>query len=154
MEQSTYYLAVAHWTTNLRRVQAFVAALCRAERLDSSHYVVLLHLLVWNKAEPPIIMEIAEQMHLRHHSILGLLKTLEQRGYVRREKTTTVVYLYLTDSGRALAEHITNASRSTLAFAMPAMHQSTHEVMDAIGLLSHDNGNGNGNGNDQRRHHS
>lgn len=148
MEQAAYYSALIRWTTTLRKLQAHTDALCRAAHIDLSHYLILLCVLTWDGPQPPIIRDVATALSFQHHATLGLLKTLEARGYVRREgriarrenRKTHVVALYLTEAGRQLTHAIADQSRDALYFSMPTIHDANHGVMHVLGLVPHENG--------------
>ena len=73
-----------------------------------TQYIVLL--VLWEK-ESATVGDLCKKLYLDNGTVTPLLKKLEERGYVRRTRSTEderVVMITLTEEGRALKEEAAN----------------------------------------------
>jgi DNA-binding MarR family transcriptional regulator len=84
--------------------------LLRKKRLRESHYIILLHLYARPRMRAG---ELSVACELHATSLSRLFKFLDAKGLVSRECCTTdrrLVYMSITDEGKAFVERITKSS--------------------------------------------
>jgi DNA-binding MarR family transcriptional regulator len=79
------YQALATYRHALRRFLHFSTEAARAEGYTQQQYQVLLAVKAAPASPGLTIGELAETMHLRHHSAVGLVDRLTKRGLLRRK---------------------------------------------------------------------
>lgn len=83
------YQLLAGWRHALRRFLNFSHEAARSAGMSPQHYQALLALKGAPGAAPLSIGELAAQLQLRHHSAVGLVNRLGDRGLIRRIKSKT-----------------------------------------------------------------
>ena len=82
------YQALAEFRHLIRRFLHFSEAAARAEGLEPQQHQMLLAIRTWHdrQGEPdvPNIGELADHLMLKHHSAVGLVDRLAERGLVER----------------------------------------------------------------------
>jgi DNA-binding MarR family transcriptional regulator len=111
------YQALAVYRHALRGFLHFSTEAARAAGYTQQQYQVLLAL----KAAPPpgglTVGELAETMHLRHHSAVGLVDRLTRRGLLRRKidpQDRRRVRVRLTARGKRVVERLAIVHRDEL----------------------------------------
>jgi len=84
--QRADYLALATYRHALRRFLHFSTEAARSEGYTQQQYQVLLAVKAAPTSAGLTVGELAETMHLRHHSAVGLVDRLTRRGLLRRKK--------------------------------------------------------------------
>jgi len=84
--QRADYLALATYRHALRRFLHFSTEAARGEGYTQQQYQVLLAIKAAPTSAGLTVGELAETMHLRHHSAVGLVDRLTRRGLLRRKK--------------------------------------------------------------------
>jgi DNA-binding MarR family transcriptional regulator len=102
------YQALAEFRYQIRKFLRFSEHAVRAAGMEPGQYQLMLAIKGIPQEVRPRIRELADRMHIRHHSAVELVNRLEAGGYVRRERAQDdrrEVLLALTAKGeRVLAE--------------------------------------------------
>lgn len=83
------------------------------DKLDLTYPQYLTLLLLWERA-PRTVKEIGAALYLDSGTLSPLLKRLEKKGLIRRQRDTLderLVNINLTDAGRALKEQVKEVSK-------------------------------------------
>lgn len=80
------YRALADFRHEIRRFLRVSEQAARAAGMEPQHHQLLLAVKGSPPGEPPTIAYLAERLQLQHHSIVGLVDRLEQRGLVHRRR--------------------------------------------------------------------
>ena len=120
------YRALADFRHEIRRFLRVSEQAARGAGLEPQHHQLLLAIKGAPPGDPPTIAYLAERLQLRHHSIVGLVDRLEQRGLVHRRRDPA-------DHRRALVS-LTDAGEQIL-HALSVLHQD--EIRSrAAGLIA------------------
>ncbi|HEX5307509.1 MAG TPA: MarR family transcriptional regulator [Solirubrobacteraceae bacterium] len=101
-----------------------------AAGLTPALHQLLLAVRGHDRPEDPTIGEVAEMLHMRHHSMVELAQRAEAAGLVQRlrdSRDQRRMHLLLTDEGRAQLESLTRAH-------LPRIHalaRALDEVIDS-----------------------
>jgi DNA-binding MarR family transcriptional regulator len=102
------YQALAEFRYQIRKFLRFSEHAVRAAGMEPGQYQLMLAIKGIPQEVRPRIRELADRMHIRHHSAVELVNRLEAGGYVRRERAQDdrrEVLLALTAKGeKVLAE--------------------------------------------------
>ena len=102
------YQALAEFRHQIRKFLRFSEGAARAAGMEPGQYQLMLAIKGMPEGVRPRIRELANRMHIQHHSAVELVNRLEAGGYVRRERARDdrrEVLLALTPKGeRVLAE--------------------------------------------------
>lgn len=104
-----HYEALSLLRYNLRHFLRFSEAAARAAGIPPQQHQALLAVKGWPGREQVSVGEIAERLHLQHHSAVGLVDRLVRRRLVRRvraEGDRRRVNVELTAQGNALVERL------------------------------------------------
>lgn len=99
--------------------------------LEPQQYQLLLALRALPHQSEATIRRLAECLHLRHHSAVGLIDRLEERGYVRRYRNIRdqrEVLVMLLPRGRAALERVVGER-------LHELHASGHALVDSIAAI-------------------
>ncbi|HTE53244.1 MAG TPA: MarR family transcriptional regulator [Kofleriaceae bacterium] len=124
------YRSLADFRYQLRRFLAFSEEQARVVGLNPQQHQLLL--AVRAAPEAPTIGTLAERLILRHHSVVGLLDRLEQRGLVRRERSPDdrrQARVRITPAGARVLHRLALAHRAELRRTRP-------QLVDALQKLS------------------
>jgi len=120
------YRALADFRHEIRRFLRVSEQAARGAGLEPQHHQLLLAIKGAPPGDPPTIAYLAERLQLRHHSIVGLVDRLEQRGLVHRRRDPA-------DHRRALVS-LTDAGEQIL-HTLSVLHQD--EIRSrATGLIA------------------
>ncbi|HEV8195222.1 MAG TPA: MarR family transcriptional regulator [Gemmatimonadales bacterium] len=120
------YRALADFRHEIRRFLRVSEQAARGAGLEPQHHQLLLAIKGAPPGDPPTIAYLAERLQLRHHSIVGLVDRLEQRGLVHRRRDPA-------DHRRALVS-LTDAGEQIL-HTLSVLHQD--EIRSrAAGLIA------------------
>jgi len=120
------YRALADFRHEIRRFLRVSEQAARGAGLEPQHHQLLLAIKGAAPGDPPTIAYLAERLQLRHHSIVGLVDRLEQRGLVHRRRDPA-------DHRRALVS-LTDAGEQIL-HTLSVLHQD--EIRSrAAGLIA------------------
>jgi DNA-binding MarR family transcriptional regulator len=126
------YQALAEFRYQIRKFLRFSEHAVRAAGMEPGQYQLMLAIKGIPQEVRPRIRELADRMHIRHHSAVELVNRLEAGGYVRRERAQhdrREVLLALTAKGeKVLAElalHHHDALRSAASSLVAALRRLT-----------------------------
>lgn len=127
------YRALAALRHQLRRFIAFSENQARAIGLEPRQHQALLALRGLPEGTPPTVGAVADQLILRHHTVVGLLQRLEQRGLVERRRIgqdRRQVHVAITRRGRQTLRRLSLAHRDELAKSAPALLEVLHRLLE------------------------
>jgi len=118
----------------LRQFGAFSAAAARQAGLTAQQHQALLAVKGFPGREQVTIGELAERLHLKHHSVVGLVDRLMGRSLIQRrhdEEDRRKVRIALTTKAEALLLGLTLAHRDELRRLAPLLHELLRKVQDS-----------------------
>lgn len=129
------YQALAAFRSHLRRFLRKSEDAANEVGLQPQQYQVMLIIkgLEAEDVEPSITL-IADRLHLRHHSVVGLIDRLEKKGLVMRQRTgqdQRQVIVRLTEDGSRLIEKLSRFHQETLITLGPDLAMSLQAIVDA-----------------------
>jgi DNA-binding MarR family transcriptional regulator len=104
----------------------------RAAGLEPQQYLLLLVLRGLPAGSEPSIRTLAERLQVRHHSAVGLIDRLEQRGFVRRERAKDdrrCVLVRPTARGNAVLAKVAKERISDLRTMAPALVRALSAIV-------------------------
>lgn len=104
----------------------------RGEGLEAQQYELLLAISGLPRGTNPTIKELASQLRLEHHTVVGLADRLQRRGLLKRKASTEdrrVVLLQLTRQGQASLNKIVRFSFAQLQEEAPALIHSLRRIL-------------------------
>jgi DNA-binding MarR family transcriptional regulator len=105
--QESEYAALAEFRYRIRQFLHGSDESVRSVGLEPQQYELLLAARAFPNRREASIRHLAERLHLRHHSVVGLVDRLEAHGYVRRQRSRReAVTLWTTCSGAGCREAI------------------------------------------------
>ena len=132
MPRSTPKVTKGHYETlaalrhTLRAFLHFSEAAAQDAGLTPQQHQAMLAIKGFAGRDYASVGEIAQRLHLRHHSAVGLLDRLEKRQLVRRSPSREDrrrVDIYLTARGEALLEKLSAAHLAELRQHGPELHR-------------------------------
>lgn len=126
------YRALAAFRYQLRRFLAFSEGEARAIGLEPQQHQVLLALRGLPSDTAPTVRALADRLMLRHHTVVGLLDRLEDRGLVRRDRAPEdrrQVRVAVTRRGAQLLRRLSLAHRDELVESAPALVDALGQVL-------------------------
>ena len=118
------YERLADFRYLLRRFLAFSEAAARGAGLTPRQHQALLAIKGHSARKRMSIGELAEQLGLRHHSVVGLLDRLASRGLITRHASVAdrrQVLIELTREAEAALEDLSRAHRDELKRLAPLL---------------------------------
>ena len=131
MEDSEY-AALAEFRTQIREFLLFSRQAARRAGLEPSQHQALLVLKGLPPSERPTIRAVARRLLVRHHSAVGLVDRLEQRGLLRRRRAegdAREIHLQITPAGESVLRKLSLAHRDELRAAAPRLVRSLRRVI-------------------------
>ena len=131
------YRALAAFRYEIRKFLAFSERAARAQGVEPQQHQLLLAVQGFPGGARPTIGDIAERLCVEHHTTVGLVDKLEERGFVRRERGTEdrrEVFLELTVSGIALLRKLSAQHRDQLLRVAPHMVNALDSILSAYGV--------------------
>ena len=126
------YRALAGFRFAVRKFLHFSEEAVRQEDLEPHQHQVLLAIRALDGAGPTI-GQLAEHLLVRHHSAVGLIDRLEQRGLVERVRTDTdrrQVRVQLTPRGSEKLHRLASAHRAELLTFGPQLLEALRVVLE------------------------
>jgi DNA-binding MarR family transcriptional regulator len=114
------YRTLAEFRYQIRRFLHFSEEAARAHGLNGQQHQLLLALKGLPEGMAPTVGNLAERLQVRHHSAVGLVDRLAERGYVTRRSNPgdrRQVFVRLTRKGEAVLSRLTQAHREELGTA-------------------------------------
>jgi DNA-binding MarR family transcriptional regulator len=125
------YRALAEFRYQIRRFLGFSEELVRAAGLEPQQHQLLLAVKGLPEGATPTVGELAERLHLKHHSTVELVNRLENLGYVAREpgrEDRRQVIVRLTQSGSSILRKLSLAHRQELEIAGPQLYKALRSI--------------------------
>lgn len=122
------YAALAEVRHRIRQFLRGSDEAAAAADLEPQQYQLLLALRALPHQSDATIGRLAERLYLKHHSVVGLVDRLEERGYVRRYRNIRdqrEVFIMLLPRGRAALEHVVGER-------LHELHASGQGLVDSI----------------------
>ncbi len=121
-----HYETLAAWRHALRRFLHFSQDAAREAGIPPQQHQVLLVIKGFPDREYATVGEIAEQLQLKHHSAVGILNRLAERGFVQRRVSVADrrrIEVRLTARGEALIQKLSSAHLRELRQLRPELEQ-------------------------------
>jgi DNA-binding MarR family transcriptional regulator len=84
--QESEYAALAQLRYHIREFVRGSDEAARAAHLEPQQYQLLLAVRACTSRWETTIRHLADRLHLKHHSVVGLVDRPESHGYVRRQR--------------------------------------------------------------------
>ena len=126
------YASLADFRLHIRKFLDFSRGAVEEAGLTPQQHQALLAIRALALQGPVLIRTLAEWLQLKHHSVIGLVDRLEQRGLVRREHDADdrrCVRLRLTRPGAALLADLSRAHRTELRAAAPTLVKALSRLL-------------------------
>lgn len=129
------YRALGQFRYQIRRFLHFSEDAARAEGLEPQQHQMMLAIRAWggNGGSPePTISDLAEHLVLKHHSAVGLLDRLEERGMAQRVRSDAdrrQVRVRLTPEGVAKLNRLASAHRRELQNSGPQLVETLKSLI-------------------------
>jgi len=127
------YLTLAEFRYQIRRFLAFSERAARAHGLDAQQHQVLLALKGLPPGTAPTIGALADRLHVRHHSAVGLIDRLDQKGLVVRESDDADrrrVLVRISARGEAVLRKLTHLHQEELSTAGPLLLDTLRTLLN------------------------
>jgi DNA-binding MarR family transcriptional regulator len=128
------YRALAEFRSQIRKFLAFSDRAVEAAGLERGQYQLMLAIKGMPEGLRPRIRELANRLHVQHHSAVELINRLEGGGYVRRERAEDdrrEVLLALTPKGENVLAQLALHHHLELQGAAPRLVAALRRVMAA-----------------------
>jgi len=126
------YRALAEFRFQIREFFAFSDGAVQAAGVERGQYQLMLAIKGMPEGLRPRIRELADRLHVQHHSAVELINRLEAAGYVRRERTEEdrrEVLLALTPKGENVLAELALHHHEELQEAAPRLVAALRRVM-------------------------
>ncbi len=126
------YQALAEFRFQIRKFLHFSELAVQAAGLERGQYQLMLAIKGMPEGVRPRIRELANRMHIQHHSAVELVNRLERGGYVRRERSEgdrREVLLALTPKGERVLEELALHHHNELRSAAPTLVAALRRLM-------------------------
>src|ERR1700746_710893 len=126
------YQALAEFRFQIRRFLHFSERAVQAAGLERGQYQLMLAIKGMPEGVRPRIRELANRMHIQHHSAVELINRLESGGYVRRERARDdrrEVLLALTPKGERVLGELALHHHEELRSAAPDLVAALQRLM-------------------------
>jgi DNA-binding MarR family transcriptional regulator len=121
---SAEYQALSQFRYQIRRFLHFSEEAAKAAELEPQQHQLMLAIRASDDPQGPTVKGLSEVLLLRHHSVVGLLDRLEERGLVERTKDghdSRQVRLRLTVRGAHTLSRLSGAHREELSRTGPLL---------------------------------
>ena len=126
------YQALAEIRYQIRRFLHFGEQAARAADLEPQQYQVLVMLIGQPDGHSTTISVLAERLQIRHHSAVGLVDRLEERGLVHRSRNEfdrRQVFVRLTPRGQDVLHDFAGCHRAELRSVGEELVRSLNALM-------------------------
>jgi len=126
------YQALAEFRYQIRKFLHFSEQAVQGAGLERGQYQLMLTIKGMPNALRPRIRDVANRMHIQHHSAVELINRLEAGGYVHRERAEEdrrEVLLALTAKGEKVLEELAFHHHAELRSAAPGLVAALRRVM-------------------------
>ncbi|MDE2148165.1 MAG: MarR family transcriptional regulator [Burkholderiales bacterium] len=117
---------LAAFRSDLRQFHHASEQLCAGQGLTAQHYQALLALAAAGRQSPVTVSVLAQQLHIKHNSAVGLVDRMEGFGLAERhpsEADRRSVVIEITAHGRQLLRRLAEAHWRELHRLAPAFLQ-------------------------------
>jgi DNA-binding MarR family transcriptional regulator len=131
--QTPDYRTLAEFRYQIRRFLAFSERAARAHGLDAQQHQLLLALKGLPPDTAPTIGTLADRLHVRHHSAVGLVDRLHHKGLVTRESDEADrrrVLVRISPRGEAVLRKLTHLHEEELSTAGPLLLDTLHTLLN------------------------
>jgi DNA-binding MarR family transcriptional regulator len=128
------YAALAQLRYHIREFVRGSDDAARAADLEPQQYQLLLAVRACPNRRDATIRHLADRLHLKHHSVVGLVDRLERHGYVRRERGGP-------DQRHVLVKLLPHGQRALERVVRERLHEvreSGHALVSAISAILED----------------
>ena len=118
------YSALGEFRFRIRCFLHFSELAARQEGLEPQQHQLLLAIRSLERADPPTIGDLADHLLIRHHSAVGLIDRMEERGLVNRVRSPRdrrQVRVRLTARGEEKLNRLSVIHRTELRNSGPAL---------------------------------
>jgi len=126
------YQDLAEFRFQIRKFLHFSEQAVQAAGLERGQYQLMLAIKGMPDGVRPRIRELANRMHIQHHSAVELINRLEAGGYVRRERAQDdrrEVLLALTPKGERVLGELALHHHDELRSAAPSLVAALRRLM-------------------------
>jgi len=126
------YQALAEFRHQIRKFLRFSEQAVQAAGLERGQYQLMLAIKGMPEGVRPRIRELADRMHIQHHSAVELINRLEKGGYVQRERAQDdrrEVLLALTSKGERVLGELALHHHEELRSAAPGLVAALQRLM-------------------------
>jgi DNA-binding MarR family transcriptional regulator len=126
------YQALAEFRYQIRKFLHFSELAVEAAGLERGQYQLMLAIKGMPQGVRPRIRELANRMHIQHHSAVELINRLEAGGYVRRARAhddRREVLLALTPKGERVLAELALHHHEELRSAAPSLVAALRRLM-------------------------
>jgi DNA-binding MarR family transcriptional regulator len=129
------YQALAEFRHQIRTFLRFSEGAVRGAGIEAGQYQLMLAIKGMPKGVRPRIRELANRLHIQHHSTVELVNRLETGGYVRRvrgQDDRREVLLALTSKGERVLGELAMHHHQELRSAAPSLVASLQRLMPRV----------------------
>ena len=126
------YQALAEFRYQIRKFLRFSERAVGAAGMEAGQYQLMLAIKGMPEGVRPRIRELANRLHIQHHSAVELINRLEAGGYVRRvrgQNDRREVFLALTPKGERVLAELAMHHDDELRSAAPSLVASLQRLM-------------------------
>jgi DNA-binding MarR family transcriptional regulator len=127
------YRAISSFRYQIRRFLHFSEEAARAEGLEPQQHQILLAIQGLDEPGGPTIRQLSEHLLVRHHSAVGLIDRLVERGLVKRVRggeDRRQVRIRMTPEGLKKLHHLTHLHREELRQSGPRLVESLRALLE------------------------
>lgn len=129
------YAALGEFRYRIRRFLHFSEEAARQEELEPQQHQMLLAIRAVADTEGPTIGALAEHLLIRHHSAVGLIDRLEERGLVARARGAAdrrQVRVRLTPAGEGKLSRLSAIHSAELRSTGPSLVETLHALLQGL----------------------
>jgi DNA-binding MarR family transcriptional regulator len=129
------YGALGDFRYQIRRFLHFSEQAARAEGLEPQQHQMLLAVRACERPSGPTVGFLADHLFIRHHSAVGLLDRLEERGLVERVRASPdrrEVHARLTALGEEKLSRLSRVHREELRKSGPVLVDALRELLQHL----------------------
>ncbi len=131
----TDYQLLAEFRYRLRRFLGFSEQAARKHGISPQQYQVLLAIEGYPERNRVTMSELAEQMCVTHHSMVGMVNRMEEQGLVQREPGTEdkrLVWISVKPKGLRILEQLYRVHRDALRYTGPQMAELLRQASNKL----------------------
>lgn len=129
---STDYSALGEFRFRIRGFLQFSESAARAEGVEPQQHQLLLAVRALEGTDGPTVGDLAEHLLIRHHSAVGLIDRMVERGLVERVPSTQDrrrVRVRLTEQGETKLSRLSVIHREELRHSGPALVAALSSIL-------------------------